>query len=381
MYKDGAMNLLFLDDQREMLETYRLIENPALFGPHKGEDFENLFADLPAVEQQGFIPIRDVEFKGAYFEGAAEAVEAFGKGNNTVNKFQIAVLDMQLPQSSGVEVAAQLLAIDPEVNIVFITAYSDWSIQDISKHLGMAHTQFMFIKKPFEFQEVVQALLYMRENIHRNLWQMEAVRNLLNFTRGHKVSSLQLFDALLELRSFELIRSLSAQRLPAMIQKNERVLELVEAILQKDHQVRDESFLLEDLLGDIQSSPRVTLVSQLPEAGAVKIQGNRGLIAIVLKSLITNALEYSSGPVSVTIRETGDERTEFLVEDRGSGISDKYLHQVFEPGVTLHQSKKKTGFGLAMVKKILMGGHDSDLAVRSVPGQGTAVRFTLPAAA
>ena len=41
------MNLLFLDDQREMLETYRLIENPALFGPRKCEDFANLFADPP----------------------------------------------------------------------------------------------------------------------------------------------------------------------------------------------------------------------------------------------------------------------------------------------------------------------------------------------
>jgi len=375
------MNILFLDDHPEMLDTYRLIEKPALFQPHSSAEPGNLFDQPLAKEDKGFIPIQEVEFKGAYYAEAKQAEAAFRNAFGTIRQFQIAVLDMQLTESSGLEVASTMLAIDPSLNILFITAYTNWSIHDISRHLGVTSTQFMFIKKPFEFQEVVQALLYMRHNIQQNSWQMEAVRNLLNFTRRYKAESMQLFDALLELRSFELVRSLSSQRIPEMIMKNERVLELVEAILLKDNGVPEESFLLEDLLGDMKSDPRVSIISEPTTLVLSKIQGYRRLIGIALKSLITNALEYSSGPVNVTIRETGEERMEFLVEDRGSGISKEYLHQVFEPGVTLHKSEKKSGFGLAMVKKIVMGLHHSDLAVRSVPGQGTAVRFTLPTVA
>ncbi len=375
------MNILFLDDHPEMLDTYRLMENPALFQLDSSEEPGDLF-DPPLIKQdKGFIPIQEVEFKGAYFKEAKQALDAFRNAFGTFRQFQIAVLDMQLPESSGLEVASTLLAIDPSLNIVFITAYSNWSIHDISRHLGVASTQFMFIKKPFELQEVLQALLYMRENIHRNLWQMEAVRNLVNFTRGHKVGSMQLFDALLELRSFELVRSLSSQRIPEMIQKNERVLELVEAILRKNNGVPEESFLLEDLLGDMKFDARVSTFSEPATSALSKIRGYRNLIGIALKSLIANALEYSTGPVNVTIRETEEEQIEFLVEDRGSGISKENLNLVFEPGVTLQQSEKKTGFGLAMVKKVVMDLHHSDLAVRSVPGQGTSIRFTLPAAA
>ncbi len=371
------MRILFLDDQSEILDVFRLVCNPALLKPRA--EPENLFDNdsLPA-EDGGFEPVLDVEFKGSFFLKAGEAVEAFRKMRNSPARFQIAVLDMQLPESSGLEVAAELLNLDPEINLVFVTAYSDWSVHDIAKELGRDQTQFMFLKKPFELQEVLQILIYIHEKLLQEKWHQESLRNLVNFTRSYKTESLQIFDTLLSLKTVDLVKDLARQKIPELIRKNEKVLELVEMILTDDTSGANKTFLLEELLEEFKAQERVDLQYSEAAFQNIRLVGNGRYISFALSCLVNNGLDFSTDVVTVSAHVKDSGMAEIMVLDKGAGIQRQYQNEIFEPGFKLSQQSTKAGFGLSLVKKVFLTLHTTDLAIKSAQSKGTIIRFTLP---
>jgi signal transduction histidine kinase len=102
----------------------------------------------------------------------------------------------------------------------------------------------------------------------------------------------------------------------------------------------------------------------------------------VLVNLLANAgqavLERGSqgeGPdVTLRARQRG-ERVEIVVEDRGVGIPEGQLGQVFEPYFTTRRSG--TGLGLAIARN-LVEGLGGSIAVQSRQGQGSTFRIDLP---
>ena len=373
------MRILFLDDQPEILDIFRMVDNPALFNPKSQPGVEDLFApDQSTGGDEGFTPVMDIEFKGSYFPGAKDAVTEFRKMAGSPARYQVAVLDMQLPESSGLEVAQELLALHPELSLMFVTAYSDWSIHDISRTLGMEQNQFMFLKKPFELQELLQNLLYIREKIKRELWEREALRNLVNFTRGYKVDSLNLFNTIMELKTLDLAKTLAGKRIPDLIQKNEKVLELVEMILTHDTSRVKNTFPIVDLLKDFQGRERVALEYDPTECHDLVLVGDRNLLHFALRCLINNGLDFSNGTVTVSASRNAQGQAEFVVLDRGIGIKREYFNEIFEPGFKLSQRSPKAGYGLSLVKRILLNFHKTELSIRSTMGEGTAIKFTLP---
>lgn len=92
-------------------------------------------------------------FKGRYdmaFAGTgAEAVAIFGTFEPNV-----VVLDMQLPDTDGIDVLRQLRAQQPRVPAIFTTAYS--SIEPLVEVLGMGHSGYLV--KPFELNELAKCI-------------------------------------------------------------------------------------------------------------------------------------------------------------------------------------------------------------------------------
>ena len=372
------MKVLFLDDHVEMLDTYRMIENPKFLAPDTVGRPSDLFADEEPSQDRDFTPIPAVWFKGEYFSKAEDAFSGFTRAMNSHTPFRIAVLDMQLPDTNGIEVARGLLAKDPSLNLIFITAYADWSIHDIARKLEMSQTQFMFIKKPFELQEVLQALLYMRKNIHEHLWKNEALNNLLGFTRDFKVETLTMFDTLFSLETFTLAKNVGKKKIPEMLQKNEQVLELVGAIFGEHGQDAKESFSLDTLISDLPSEGRLEVLVTPPLTGAQSIRGNPQVAGFALRALIRNALDFSTGPVWIEFSAAREGLIDITVRDTGPGIAAKDLFQVFEPGCSIGNGKPRAGFGLAFVKKIVQERFRGELAARSTRGKGISFRVSLP---
>ena len=66
-----------------------------------------------------------------------------------------------------------------------------------------------------------------------------------------------------------------------------------------------------------------------------------------------------------------------MVEDTGEGIAEAVREEIFEPFFTTRT--KGTGLGLAIVKRIIEQ-HNGAIDLKTRPGQGTRVAFTLPTA-
>lgn len=104
----------------------------------------------------------------------------------------------------------------------------------------------------------------------------------------------------------------------------------------------------------------------------------------MLSNLMDNAVKYSPGKASVDIRcrrtadETGRERTEIAVADRGTGIPAEQQRYVFDkfyriPAGNIHNVK---GYGLGLFYvKTLAERHGGHVGLTSEPGRGSV--FTL----
>ncbi len=115
------------------------------------------------------------------------------------------------------------------------------------------------------------------------------------------------------------------------------------------------------------------------EAGTLR--GERVLLREALVNLLQNALDFAPAGSEVALgvqMENG--RVVFSVEDRGPGVPDYALTQVFERFYSLPRpgsQKKSTGLGLALVREIAHL-HGGDAALENREGGGARGKIWLP---
>ena len=115
-------------------------------------------------------------------------------------------------------------------------------------------------------------------------------------------------------------------------------------------------------------------------------RGYRGYLSQVLLNLLTNVERYAypggaGGEVAITVAAESDRHVPtftLVVRDFGQGIAPEHLPQVFDPFFTTGRALGGTGLGLAIVHNIVTGPLQGTVAIRSEPGQGTAVTLTFP---
>jgi EAL domain-containing protein (putative c-di-GMP-specific phosphodiesterase class I)/DNA-binding NarL/FixJ family response regulator len=85
-------------------------------------------------------------------DGIAMVREALAMGR----PYAVAFVDVRMPPGiDGVETAAQLFALDPDIQVVICTAFSDYTLEQIRANLGRTG-RLMILKKPFDPIEVQQ---------------------------------------------------------------------------------------------------------------------------------------------------------------------------------------------------------------------------------
>jgi two-component system, OmpR family, sensor histidine kinase VicK len=111
---------------------------------------------------------------------------------------------------------------------------------------------------------------------------------------------------------------------------------------------------------------------------------DRDKLQQVVINLLANAIEFtpSNGEITVTVRGEGT-MVWVAVKDSGIGIPKEDLPRIFERFYRVDKARSRmlggTGLGLAIARQIveLLGGA---ISIESVPGRGTEVTFTVPAA-
>ena len=150
------MRILIVDDEPAMHDSYRRCLAPQ--PDHATADLDALAAELFADEAAGTgaDDDRPAAFDCAHFHQGLEAVAAVEQAMAAGDPFAVAFIDVRMPPGiDGKETAARIRAIDPDINLVIVTGYSDFSPVEISKAAGPADKIF-YIAKPFEVAEIAQ---------------------------------------------------------------------------------------------------------------------------------------------------------------------------------------------------------------------------------
>lgn len=153
------MRILVVDDEQSVREAYgHILEGstneraPSLARQLDTELFGHPDAAPVVAASQNAEPGFAVTYASQGVEGVALVEAALAAGR----PYKVAFIDVRMPPGiDGKETARRIRAIDPDINIVIVTAYSDHSVTEITAVAGPPHKIF-YIQKPFAVAEVRQ---------------------------------------------------------------------------------------------------------------------------------------------------------------------------------------------------------------------------------
>jgi CheY-like chemotaxis protein len=162
--------ILIVDDEAEIRQVYRTILGPretlsaidqmaeTLFSepvpkrPSADADLELLFGDDAEL-------IVEEELQTGVYEiiEASQAQEAIAIVRDAVagdNPISLIFLDIRMPPGiDGVQAAKEIRHLDPNIEIVIMTAYSDYSYEEIVETVGNPE-RLLYFRKPFKSDQI-----------------------------------------------------------------------------------------------------------------------------------------------------------------------------------------------------------------------------------
>ncbi|PYE24158.1 diguanylate cyclase (GGDEF)-like protein [Rhizobium sp. PP-CC-3A-592] len=147
--------ILICDDEAGILEAYRRIFSDLVAdtADDAASDYDALSADLFGDAPENAAAVIDEIVTCRQGEEAVEAVRAAKAAGQP---FGVVFLDVRMPPGiDGVEAARQIRAIEPVINIVIVTGYSDHRPAEIAGRVGTVDRLF-YLVKPFDADEVRQ---------------------------------------------------------------------------------------------------------------------------------------------------------------------------------------------------------------------------------
>jgi diguanylate cyclase (GGDEF)-like protein/PAS domain S-box-containing protein len=160
--------ILIIDDNRAIHDDFRKI----LDGSNGAAEIDAIGSLLfGANNASSFVERERYELDSAYQgdEGFEKVRQAVAAGR----PYALAFVDMRMPPGwDGVQTIEKIWQIDPDIQIVICTAYSDYSWEDILNKFGRID-RLLILKKPFDLAEVCQLACALTEK-----WALTRQANL-----------------------------------------------------------------------------------------------------------------------------------------------------------------------------------------------------------
>jgi two-component system, NtrC family, sensor kinase len=150
----------------------------------------------------------------------------------------------------------------------------------------------------------------------------------------------------------------------------------------------DESEIKEiDLIQNIKSTINITQSAIARKHIEFKLNGPEklmlecypGQLNQAIMNVLVNAIDAvdEGGEISLSVMEEAN-KVSIAVSDNGKGIPDEIKGRIFEPFFTTKLVGDGVGLGLSITYKIIYDLHHGSIDVKSVSGQGTTFKITIP---
>ena len=403
--------ILAADDEVKILEELCKVLAPE---NATGRELKALQSRLFAVADNGVCPQTGYDVH-CCCQGD-EAVDAVRQAVADDRPFAAAFLDVRMPPGpDGVWAAEQIRKLDPNIQIVMMTGYSDFDINEIAQRVP-PEDKLLYIQKPLHAQEIRQFARALAAK-----WQSDT---LLHKQNEHLVAVNQKLVEYDRMKS-EFVMTVSHElRTPLTIFKNilsnamAGVMGKIPPKLEHNMKIADEAInRLATIIGDFLDISKLEMGRMKLDREVLSVQTvageivemirfvteNKGIeltlslpdeellifadyekIARVINNLIENASKFvpeNTGKIAVRICSHGPDRVSLSVEDNGPGIPGEHKERVFDRFVQVEKhvgpGKHGTGLGLAICKE-LVNLHSGRIWVEDNPAGGAIFKILLP---
>jgi two-component system, sensor histidine kinase and response regulator len=314
--------------------------------------------------------------------------------------FALALLDIQMPEMDGYELAEILRAEEKTMHLPFIfisAVYTD----NLNVFKGYEKGAFSFITKPFQAEILINKVKFFIEKhqqeieLYNKNQELQAINEELesfSYSVSHDLRAplraLSAYSKILE-EDFHSVLNEEGKRVLGNIQHNAKKMGvLVDELLafsklgkkELSKSIVDSNKMVKHILHDIEQT--VPHKAEIKLQNLVNAYADPTLINQVWFNLISNAIKYSAKKenpqIIIGCTESGDETT-YFVKDNGAGFNMKFADKLFGVFQRLHNPKdfEGTGIGLAMVQRIIHK-HGGKIWCQAEEGEGATFFFTLP---
>lgn len=319
--------------------------------------------------------------------------------------FDILIVDMEMPDMTGLEVIAKVRA-RPEtadLPIIMVTSRDDAMAIDRAYELGASS----FVVKPVNWTLLDHYLRFVCRAARNETLARQAAKQaeLLGQTKDNLMSVLR-HEMKTPLNAIIGFTRLAAEAresgdLAGMREHLEAVQDSGKRLLQAFADMSTYSDILSGrvvparepiapawLFDDVQELYGPALakagirIQRNEKTGNLRFEGDQTLLASALSRLVQNVLEHAKGATTVTLTAAQEgEGLKLTVEDDGEGMPSEDIARCLEPfaqaDMSLSRPQQGLGMGLPIANGIVTL-HGGGLEAENVPGAGLRISLRLP---